>query len=878
MGYAMMSQKHHEPVYLQDYKVPDFLIDTVNLEVELGEDVTKVTSQMLIYLNPASTQFAKDLVLNGEDLILKSVILDGRELDVLQYRVTEDTLTIYSVPEKFSLEIVTWIKPQENTQLSGLYKSSGNFCTQCEAQGFRRITYFLDRPDVMARYTTTIIADEKKYPILLSNGNLIASGKLDQDRHWAKWEDPFKKPSYLFALVAGDLEFIEDEVITMSGRRVTLRIFVEKGNQDKCAHAMLAVKKSMRWDEEKYGREYDLDIYMIVAVSDFNMGAMENKGLNIFNTKYILAKPETATDEDFIHVDAVIAHEYFHNWTGNRITCRDWFQLSLKEGLTIFRDQGFTADMTSQTVARIHDVNDLRITQFSEDAGPLAHPVRPDSYIEINNFYTATVYNKGSEVIRMMKTILGSELFHKGMDLYFARHDGQAVTIEDFVCAMEDASGVDLKQFRLWYSQAGTPVLEAQDHYDDKTQVYTLTLKQSCAPTPGQSQKENFHIPVRVGLLDSKGHELAQQLLQLKQTEETFVFNHITSRPIPSLLRYFSAPVKVQYAYSDAALEHLFKHDTDFFNRWEAGQKYAINLILRLVFDYQNNKPLQLAQGFIDALQYVMRTMQQDKLFLSELLTLPSERYIAEQMSVVDVEAIHAAREFLLNEIACRLNDEFLKMYQENFNLNASYRFDMEEIGKRRLRNICLSYLMRLPDAQYKDLGVRQFREAINHNMTDTIAALRCLSNVECAEREMVLDEFYDKWQSDALVVDKWFSIQAESKLPSTLANVKKLLQHAAFDIKNPNKVYALVAAFCFRNPALFHVATGEGYALLAELIIKLDVLNPSVAARMVKPLTDWKRYDQKRQQLIRTQLDVILQNKKISKDVYELVTKSLEY
>lgn len=878
MGRVNMQQKMHEPVYLKDYKAPDFLIDTVNLEFELGEDVTKVKSQLALMANPANTAPSRDLILQGENLTLKSVMLDGKLLDALNYRVAEDTLTIYSVPEKFTLEIITWIKPQENTELSGLYKSSGNFCTQCEAQGFRRITYFLDRPDVMAKYTTTIIADEKRYPILLSNGNLVASGTAEQGKHWVKWEDPFKKPSYLFALVAGNLEFIEDEFVTQSGRNVVLRIFVEKGNRDKCAHAMQAVKKAMRWDEEKYGREYDLDIYMIVAVSDFNMGAMENKGLNIFNTKYILAKPETATDDDFVHVESVIAHEYFHNWTGNRITCRDWFQLSLKEGLTIFRDQGFTADTTSKAVERIRAVNDLRTSQFIEDAGPLSHPVRPDSYIEINNFYTATVYNKGSEVIRMMKTIIGDDAFRKGMDLYFSRNDGQAVTIEEFVKSMEDASGVDLGQFRLWYSQAGTPVLDVTDYYDESNKVYRLTIRQSCPPTPGQVEKQMFHIPIQIGLLDEQGKEILSELVQLKKSEEVFEFKNIPSRPIPSLLRHFSAPVKLHYAYSDASLALLFKHDTDPFNQWEAGQKYAINQILKLIKQHNENKTLQVDKDFIEVFKHHMQNLKQDTLFLGTLLVMPSEKYLAEQMDVIDVDAIHVAREFLLDEMAKQLKDLLFKIYHKNHNLIHAYHFDTQEMGKRYLKNVCLSYLSRLHDLPSRDLCMRQFRDAIPHNMTDTMAALRCLSNIETHEAAHALDVFYTKWKHDALVVDKWFSIQAESKLPGTLERVKELMEHPAFDIKNPNKVYALIAAFANRNPVNFHAINGSGYAMLADVIMKLDALNPSVAARMVKPLTDWKRYDIKRQQLMRDQLENIMKHKKISKDVYELVSKSLDY
>ncbi|HSW68894.1 MAG TPA: aminopeptidase N [Gammaproteobacteria bacterium] len=860
-------------IYLKDYKVPPFLIDKVELEFHLEEEFTTVKSKLTMRQNSSSSD--SSLKLMGEELELQSIALNGKSLSPAQYEITEHSLTIFSVPKEFTLEIQTRNKPQENTSLSGLYKSSGNFCTQCEAQGFRRITYFLDRPDIMARYTTKIIANEKNYPVLLSNGNLIASGKLDNDKHWAAWEDPFHKPSYLFALVAGNLEYLEDFFVTKSNRRVTLRIYTEKGNRDKCLHAMQAVKKAMRWDEEKFGREYDLDIYMIVAVSDFNMGAMENKGLNIFNTQYILAKPEMATDLDFIHVESVIAHEYFHNWTGNRITCRDWFQLSLKEGLTIFRDQSFTADTTSATVARIRDVNALRTSQFPEDAGPLAHPVRPDSYIEINNFYTSTVYNKGAEVIRMIQTLMGQTLFRRGMDLYFERFDGQAVTIEDFVKAHEDASGIDLTQFRLWYAQAGTPVLDVKGDYDEAAHTYTLHVKQTCPPTPDQPHKKPMHIPLLAGLLDNSGKEIANQLLQIKDHENQFTFEGITSQPIPSLLRNFSAPAKVKYPYSDIELALLFKHDTDLFNRWEAGQKYAVNLILGLIEDYQQQKTLKVSERFIDVFKHLLLNAQNDKWLLSEMLTLPSEKYIAEHMTVIDVDAIHAAREYVLQEIATQLKNLFEKIHLELHD-DKPYQFSMEAVGKRYLKNLCLFYLMILPDQNiHKSIGMRQFNSALAYNMTDTMAALKALVNVEGRERAEALSDFYAKWRDDALVVDKWFALQAGSKLPGTLQHVKELTRHEAFDIKNPNKVYSLIGAFG-NNAIHFHAKNGEGYKFLAEIVLQLNALNPQIAARMIKPLTTWKRYDSARQQLMREQLEILSKNPKLSADVFELVTKSL--
>lgn len=870
-----MTKSSPQPIYLKDYQAPDFLIERTNLEFELGEELTIVKSNLTMLANPNKVKTTKDLILNGEALQLKSVKINDKTLSSSDYKVTEDSLILFDVPESFNLEIVTEIKPQENTALTGLYKSSGNFCTQCEAEGFRRITYYLDRPDVMSRFTTTIIADETKYPILLSNGNLIEAGKKDKGRHWAKWEDPFKKPSYLFALVAGDLECVEDFFVTQSGRQVTLRIFVEKGNKDKCHHSMEAVKKAMRWDEERFGREYDLDIYMIVAVSDFNMGAMENKGLNIFNTKYILAKPETATDLDYLHVESVIAHEYCHNWSGNRITCRDWFQLSLKEGFTIFRDQTFTADTTSATVSRIQDVNDLRLSQFPEDSGPLAHPVRPESYIEINNFYTSTIYNKGAEVIRMMQTILGDKMFREATDLYFKRHDGQAVTIEDFVKAMEDVSKMDLTQFRLWYAQAGTPVLTVQDEYDEAKKTYTLTIKQTIPPTPEQPDKKPMHIPIKMGLISSKGKNLQSKLLELKKEEETFVFHEVQEKPVPSLLRHFSAPAKIQYDYTDEMLQLLFKYDEDLFNRWESGQKYSINLILRLVDSYNQNKKIIIPDEFIDAFLYAIQTMQEDKLLLVEMLTLPSEKYLAEQMAIVDVDAIHETREFVIRELAKQLKNLFISVYNKN-NSKKAYEFSLPEVGKRQLKNLCLNFLMVLNDPEIHELALAQFERALTSNMTDTIGALRYLTNIEGHQREAALDQFYFYWKKDALVMDKWFSLQAISKLPDTLSQVKKLAHHPAFDIKNPNKVYSLVGAFCGHNQVRFHAQTGEGYNFLTDMVLKLDALNPQIAARMVTPLTGWKRYNSGRQDLMKKQLEHILQHKNLSNDVYELVSKSL--
>jgi aminopeptidase N len=873
-----LTKKTPETTHLKNYTAPAFLIETIDLTFDLGEEITRVKSVLAIKKNPdAKEHTKKDLALSGESLKLINIYLNDELLDKKHYQLSEDSLTILNVPDQFKLEINNEISPINNTALSGLYVSRHNFCTQCEAEGFRRITYFLDRPDVMARYTTTIIANEKMYPTLLSNGNPIASGKLADGQHWVTWQDPFKKPSYLFALVAGNFECLEDQFITQSGRTIALRIYVEKGDLDKCDFAMQAVKRAMRWDEEKFGREYDLAIYMIVAVSDFNMGAMENKGLNVFNTQYILANAATATDHDFIQVESVIAHEYFHNWSGNRITCRDWFQLSLKEGLTIFRDQSFTEDMTSKTVARIADVRNLRNVQFSEDAGPLAHSVRPESYIEINNFYTSTIYEKGAEVIRMMQTLLGENLFRQGMDLYFSRHDGQAVTIEEFVKAMEDASGFDLQQFRLWYTQIGTPVLDISDEYDAEQKKYTLTVKQSCPNIVKQPNVAPLHIPLRMALFNRSGGEPVEELLQIKDEVNHFIFEDIRERPIPSLLRNFSAPVKINYDYTDDALLFLFRHDSDDFNRWEAGQQYATRLILQLVKDCQNQQPLQVPEHYFSSLQYLIKNTQYDKWLLTELLTLPTEKYLSEQMSIIDIDGIHAAREHVLLEIARKLKSQLIDLYHQNHEVEGYSHFNSAEVAKRKIKNICLAYLMLLPDSDiHENFGICQFNNALSSNMTDTLAAFKCLVDLDIPARQTAIQQFYQQWQHDLLVVDKWFSVQAISNLPDTLERVQALAKHPAFDIKNPNKVYSLIGAFCQQNAVRFHDISGAGYQFLTDKILQLDALNPQLSARMIRPLIAWKRYDQKRQQLMRTQLERILQHKGLSNDVYELVTKSV--
>jgi len=881
-----ISGEAHKTIYLKDYRKPDYLIETVNLEFDLDETHTRVKSLLTVVCNHDKCEGIHALVLNGRDLALKTVKLDGQALREQDYKLDASSLTILPVHDRFTLEIETEINPRDNTELSGLYLSGGNFCTQCEAEGFRKMTYYPDRPDVMARFFTTLVADKKKFPVLLSNGNLMSSGDLADGKHFAKWHDPFPKPAYLFALVAGDLARVRDTFMTMSGKTVDLSIFVQHHNQDKCAHAMESLKLAMKWDEETYGREYDLDTFMIVAVDDFNMGAMENKGLNVFNSKYILAKPQTATDADFQGIMGVVGHEYFHNWSGDRITCRDWFQLSLKEGFTVFRDQHFMEDMTSRGVKRISDVNILRTHQFREDASPMAHPVRPESYVEINNFYTLTVYNKGAEVIRMMRTILGPEGFRKGTDLYFSRYDGQAVTTDDFVKAMEDATGADLGQFKLWYSQAGTPEVLVTRIYDSKAKTYTLVIKQTCPPTPGQPEKKPFHIPVAIGLLGEDGQDIAlkfngktarqgvetTKVLQIRNAEEKFVFTDIPHKPVPSILRHFSAPVKVNIDFTDDERLFLMAQDSDEFNRWDAGQQLAVKLILQLIKDFQQGKKLKLDPSFISAFNKILGSSLSDKAFQAFALSLPAETYLADFMKVIDPTAIHEARRSLQRALATELRETFFAVYYTNQDAGP-YRADQSSIGRRSLKNTCLSYLMELDEPGIRKLCMEQFKTA--GNMTDVMASLANLANTDCPERPDALASFYEMWKDDPLVMDKWLSIQALSRLSSTIGTVKALTNHPAFNIKNPNKVRSLIGAFS-ANTVRFHDPGGEGYSFIAEQVLAIDPLNPQIAARLVSAFTMWKRYDEKRQALMKAQLERILNTPKLSKDVHEIVSKSL--
>lgn len=869
-------------IHRKDYTPPPYFVEHVDLGFELGDPVTRVEACLTLRRNPALPP--GPLVLDGQELELKRVAVDGRELAPHEYTLTEDHLDLGILPERCTVETSVEIRPGGNTSLEGLYLSSGNFCTQCEAEGFRKITFYPDRPDVMARFSTTISADPARCPVLLSNGNPVARGELPDGRHFVTWEDPFPKPCYLFALVAGNLVSLEDTFTTAGGREVKLEIWVEPRNAEKCGHAMHSLKQAMAWDERVFGREYDLDIYMIVAVDDFNMGAMENKGLNVFNSKYVLAQPETATDEDYEGIEAVIAHEYFHNWSGNRVTCRDWFQLSLKEGFTVFRDQQFTADMTSRAVKRIKDVNLLRTFQFREDGGPLAHPVRPDAYQEINNFYTLTVYEKGAEVVRMLHSLLGPEDFRRGTDRYFERFDGQAVTCDDFVQALEEATGRDLTRFRRWYSQAGTPVLGVSGRYDPRARTYTLSVTQHTPPTPGQPDKLPLHIPFAVGLVGPDGTDLPLRLagetgagngtrvLELTEAEHTFMFEAVDAAPVPSLLRGYSAPVKLRYDYSDAELAFLMAHDTDEFNRWDAGQRLAERVITRLMGDYHDGRPLQLDDGLLAAYRKLLQDPGADRRLLAQALMLPSEAYLAEQSDAIDPEAIHNAREFLRHALAQELRPILLESYHAH--RDAAYRVSPEAIGRRRLKNVCLGYLMALHDEGIQALCMTQYREA--DNMTDAMAALAALAQVDIPGRIEALAHFHGRWRDDPLVMDKWLALQATSSLPGTLEEVKRLTRHPAFNLRNPNKVRALIGAFASGNPVRFHDPSGAGYLFVADRVLELDPLNPQVAARLLTPLTQWRRYESGRRALMAGELKRILATPQLSKDVYEIVSKAL--
>jgi aminopeptidase N len=868
------------PVLLADYQPPAFLVDSIDLTFRLDPARTQVRARLAVRRNPAFPDWRAPLFLHAEALQRGEILLDSAPLNPARLREVEGGIEIDGIIGDALLDIETFIAPDANTELSGLYRSNGNYFTQCEAEGFRRITCFPDRPDVMTRFTTTILADRETCPVLLSNGNLVDSGDLPDGWHWAKWQDPHPKPSYLFALVAGDLVCVPDRFTTRSGRGVALGIYVRRGDEDKCAHAMQALKQSMAWDEQVFGLEYDLGVFNIAAVSDFNMGAMENKGLNIFNTRYVLAKPETATDADYQGIETVIAHEYFHNWTGNRVTCRDWFQLSLKEGLTVFRDQEFSADQGSRAVKRIADVRRLRASQFPEDAGPLAHPVRPDSYVKIDNFYTATVYQKGAEVVRMIRTLIGPAAFRAGMDLYFQRHDNQAVRIEDFAQAMADASGTDLSQFKHWYAQAGTPEIIASDLYDEENRRYTLTLRQHTAPTPGQHYKYPFLIPIAMGLLDPSGAALPTRLegenaaqpgtrvLQLTQPEQHFTFVDVPARPTPSLLRDFSAPVRLAPLQRNRLL-FLAAHDSDPFVAWESLQQYATATLLDGVEKLARGDSMAPDDGLTEAMRAILRNAAADPAFAAEALTLPGEAFLADQMRVVDIDHIHQAREYLRAELGLALAPALRETYAR-LQDSAPYTPDGASIGRRALKNVCLGYLCAAGEI---DRVQAQYAEA--SNMTDALAALSLLNTVNRPQRAQAFAHFHARWRNDDLVLDKWFALQAMSPLPHTIDSVRALADHPDFSWRNPNRVRALVASFAMANPTNFHAADGAGYAFLAEAILKLDVINSQVAARMVPPLGQWRRHEPVRQALMQAALQRLLDTPTLTPATSEMATRS---
>ncbi|HEY8949123.1 MAG TPA: aminopeptidase N [Rhizomicrobium sp.] len=876
----MRTEEHHA-IHLKDYRPNDYRIDEIALTFELDMGKTRVTA-----ISEVVRQGSADapLVLNGEFFTFVSAAINGTALKGSEYKRDEKSLTIPKVPERFTLHVVTEFSPAENTALSGLYKAGAIFCTQCEAEGFRRITYFLDRPDNLAIYTTRIEADKKKYPVLLSNGNLVESGDLPNGRHFAVWNDPFKKPCYLFALVGGDLGVLRDSFTTMSGRKVDLAIYVEHGNEPNVTYAMDSLKRSMRWDEQAYGREYDLDIFMIVAVSTFNMGAMENKGLNIFNDKLLLASPETATDDDYGRIESVVAHEYFHNWTGNRITCRDWFQLSLKEGLTVFRDQNFSADERSRPVKRIEDVKMLRMRQFVEDAGPLAHPVQPQSYIEIDNFYTATIYEKGSEVIGMLKTLVGDEGYRKATDLYFQRHDGHAATVEDWVKCFEDSSGRDLTQFRLWYRQAGTPTVEAEGHYDAAKKTYALKLKQSLYPTPGQPDKKPMHIPVRLGLVGASGRALPltlegenatgpeERVLELTKAEQTFTFVDVAETPLISMGRGFSAPAHFKSPMNRKSRADLMGHDADAFNRWEASQALATELLIEMAGEAKTGATPKADPTYMDAVGEVLVHADDDHAFAAQMLVPPLESEIALKLTPADPDAINAARVALIRSVQAAHGNTIKRLY-DSLDSTGAFSPDATSAGRRSLRNVLLRYLTSADDEAAAALADTHYRKATN--MTDMIAGLAALSRMASPKRQAAFDHFHERFKSNPLVLDKWMALQAGSPLPGTVDRVRALMKHPAYNLRNPNRVRALIGAFA-GNHLRFNAADGAGYAVVGQVVRDLDSINPQVSARMAGAFENWRRYDHARQNLMRAELEAMVRLPNVSPNLFEVASKML--
>ncbi|CAH0526005.1 aminopeptidase N [Vibrio hippocampi] len=867
-----MTESAPQAKYRKDYQSPTHTITDVNLTFDLNPERTRVTA--ISQVEQLSDQ--TELELDGEGIELVSVTVNGVAWQ--DYQQTESGLTLSNLPQKFELVIENDIAPAKNTALEGLYISDGAYCTQCEAEGFRRITYFLDRPDVLATYFTKVIADKAEFPYLLSNGNKVEHGDLDDGKHFVSWQDPHPKPSYLFALVAGDFDVLKDKYVTQSGRNVALEIFVDKGNLERAHHAMTSLVNSMKWDEERFGLEYDLDIYMIVAVDFFNMGAMENKGLNVFNSKFVLANEQTATDTDYLGIEAVIGHEYFHNWTGNRVTCRDWFQLSLKEGLTVFRDQEFSSDLGSRAVNRINNVRIIRGPQFAEDASPMSHPIRPEKVIEMNNFYTLTVYEKGSEVIRMMHTLLGESKFQAGMKLYFERHDGTAATCEDFVAAMEDASGVDLSQFRLWYSQSGTPTVTVTDRYDQDNQTYTLSVSQSTASTQDQSEKQPLHIPFDIELYAADGQAIelrcngskVANVLDITQANQEFVFDNVSEKPVPSMLREFSAPVKLNFEYSDEQLAFLMVHAQNEFAKWDAGQMLLAKYIKSNVVALSKGDKVHLPEMVIDAFRGVLLDSELEPAFIAEALSLPSFNEVSGWYETVDVDAVCDVIKGIKLILAEALQDELSAMY--HMLKQAEYSVEHEAIGKRSLRNLCLQYLVHL--APFSGLAVEQYQTA--NNMTDTMAAMSAVNSASLKQRQAIMNDYSDKWSHDGLVMDKWFALQGTNPADDALDNLKACMQHKAFSLSNPNRTRSLVGSFLNMNPKRFHDKSGSGYQFAGEILAQLNESNPQVASRLIDPLLKFKKYDQERQSLIRTELEKLQQLDNLAKDLFEKVSKAL--
>ncbi|OOR98544.1 aminopeptidase N [Haemophilus paracuniculus] len=863
--------------FRKDYKVPDYTINEISLDFQLDPNRTFITSILNVERkNPEANQ----LRLDGHSFEFLSLKLNDQPFE--NYVKDEESLTLDLSElnlDQFQLCIETAVNPAQNTSLQGLYLSGDGICTQCEAEGFRQMTYMLDRPDVLAKYRTKITASKAKYPFLLSNGNRIAQGELEDGRHWVEWEDPFLKPSYLFALVAGDFDLLQDKFITMSGREVALEIYVDRGNLDRAGWAMESLKRSMKWDEQRFGLEYDLDIYMIVAVDFFNMGAMENKGLNVFNSKFVLANPQTATDEDYMNVESVIAHEYFHNWTGNRITCRDWFQLSLKEGLTVFRDQEFTSDLWSRAIKRIDDVRFLRAFQFAEDASPMAHPIRPEKVIEMNNFYTVTVYEKGAEVIRMIHTLLGEQKFQQGMKLYVAENDGKAATCEDFVSAMERASGIDLTQFRRWYSQSGTPELTVSDHYDEKSKIYRLQVAQMTPATADQLEKANLHIPLKIALYGSDGAKISLQyelltvsdVLDVIHDRQVFEFHNVPQRPVPALLCDFSAPVRIDYNYTTEQLLTLLKYAENDFVRWDTAQTLYINELRANLTRYHQNEPLQFSNDLLEALMLIVDNWQQDPELTALMLTLPKETEFAESFKVIDPAGIAAVRTFMQQTIASELKDRLLIIY--NANKLDGYRVEAKDIAKRALRNVCLSYLAFTE--QGNGIVNRHYQQS--DNMTDTLAALSAATKAQLACADLLLKDFEEKWHHDGLVMDKWFALQATRPDENVLQIVQGLLEHRSFNFNNPNRLRSLVGTFAAQNPRAFHAIDGSGYRFLIDILIKLNESNPQVAARLIDPLIKLGRYDSQRQTLMRRGLERLAGLENLARDLFEKIDKALQ-